>query len=425
MFKKSMLFINIFFSLGAHANSSRDLLNSPPTFKNQLHKSIDGVETYTYIKCSYRKNMDSTFDATSSWQWGILKDSKNDYAKIKGRWHSSYMLTNIFFTEASYKEINEICTNTLKNKKISYTDLIPYASDYTLSFYYNFWHEGKNVPTVTIGDSVLDRMIIFGDSLSDAINVYNGSYGTVPNSKSWYLGHFTNGLVWHEYLSKKHLFIPSYSWATGNAESGNGNIFLGFNQQVKSFQSYISKSKDYNIEKSLFLILFGGNDIISGNKKTDDMIQNYTLALNHLIGMGAKKIAVLNLPNLAIVPVTKSMTQKERSIIENKTKDFNQKLGQLITTLKPKYPNVKFISLDLYSAFNEIVSQSHKYGFKNNSDACLHLKRSSLSYISGASPTQDCKNNDANYIFWDNMHPTSKAHEAISSLLSRDLLRSL
>ncbi|OVZ74359.1 SGNH/GDSL hydrolase family protein [Yersinia intermedia] len=415
------LFLYVF-CISAYAvkeTSSISETNIPP--ERSMQHSARNSETYTYIKCVYRKNKDKKFDATSSWEWGRAGNTANNYATVNGHWYSSAILANMFYTKASHQEIKNVCINTLNKKDINYSDLIPYASDYTLSYYYSFWNEGSNIPSIEVGKAKLDRMVVFGDSLSDTINVYNGSYGTVPNSNTWFLGHFSNGLVWHEYLSKKHIKVPGYTWATGNAESGSNLIFSGFSQQLDSFESYMKKSNGYDIGQTLFLAMFGGNDFITGNKLPDDIVNNYKTALVRLKNLGAKQVAIFTLPDFSTIPAVKNWSQSERDKLKNKSIEFNTKLSSLINSLKSTYPDVKWIMPDLNAAFDKIIKNPASFNYVNAKDTCLNLRDSSLDYIAGASPKDECKNSNGAFIFWDNMHTTTKMHEDISDILGNEI----
>ncbi|EKN5999180.1 SGNH/GDSL hydrolase family protein [Yersinia enterocolitica] len=417
------LFLYVF-CISAYAvkeTSSISETSIPP--EKSIQKNTWNSETYTYIKCVYRKN--KNFDATSSWEWARADNTANNYAIVNGHWYSGAILSNMFYTKSSYQEIKETCINTLNNKGVNYSDLMPYASDYTLSYYYSFWNEGSNIPSIEVGKTRLDRMVVFGDSLSDTINVYNGSYGTVPNSNTWFLGHFSNGLVWHEYLSKKHIKVPSYTWATGNAESGSNLIFSGFSQQLDSFEYYMKKSNGYDIGQTLFLALFGGNDFITGGKSPDDIINNYKSSLVRLKNLGAKQVAIFTLPDFSTIPSVENWSHAKKDRLKNKSIEFNVKLSSLIYFLKSTYPEVKWIMLNLNAAFDTIIKNSVSFNYVNAKDTCLNLKDTSIDYIAGASPRDLCKNSNGAFIFWDNMHPTTKMHEDISDILADEIKFSL
>jgi thermolabile hemolysin len=385
--------------------------------------SVQPKSTYTYIKCAYRKNPTAFYDVSSSWQWGLSEN--NQYAIVNGRWYSNAVLANMFYTQASFSEIKDICIRTLSDAGIKYADVYPYASDYTLSYYYTFWSEGKHLPSVRIGATELERMVVFGDSLSDTINVYNGSYGTVPNSKSWYLGHFTNGLTWHEYLTRYHMDIPSYSWATGNAQSGNDIIFSGLNQQIDSFELYARYSSHYDPGKTLFFILFGGNDFITGNKKPDEVLKSFRTGIPRLIANGAKQIVLFTLPDFSLIPAVLKWSDADKETLKQKVQDYNSQLKKYVDELKKEHAVVKFITADLYSYFNSLISNPERYGYINTRDACLNVSGSGFDYIVGRSPTASCISSNAAFLFWDNMHPTAKTHINISQMIYDEIKKNL
>ncbi|WP_052250270.1 SGNH/GDSL hydrolase family protein [Enterobacter sp. Bisph1] len=377
---------------------------------------------YTYIKCAYRKYIDRPYDVSSSWMWGH-KDNK--YAIVHGKWYSDALLANMFFTQASAQDLYNVCYDTLTKSGVTFSDIYPYAADFSLSYYYTFWSQGDDLPVVKVGSTELDRMVIFGDSLSDTINVYNGSYGTVPNRTSWYFGHFSNGLIWHEYLVRKHITIPDYTWATGNAESGKGIIFYGLHQQMDSFEAYARYSKGYAIDKTLFFIFFGGNDLINDRKKPEEIIGNYSTEIPRLIADGAKQIVLFTLPDFSKVPAVQSRSEYEKKLLQQNVYTFNNMLTALVTSLKKDHPEVKFITADLFTYFEKLINNPVEYGYANNKDTCLKMSGSKIDYFTGRKPTADCVKTKAAYMFWDNMHPTTMTHQYISEMLYPDLERAL
>lgn len=239
----------------------------PPAYESSANQRAlrANEETSTYIKCVYNIDNQDQSNPASSWAWA--RDGSN-YLKLRGYWYSATPLANMFYSESSYASLVNICRSSLKASHINAETVIPYASDYTLSWYYRIWHQGQAQPAILFGNNKIDRMVIFGDSLSDTINVYNGSYGTVPNHASWFVGHFSNGKVWHEYLAGS-LNLPGYVWATVNAESGEKTLFNGFDKQLDSFSAYLGKTENDDIAQTLFTVLFGGNDFIAvENRRT-------------------------------------------------------------------------------------------------------------------------------------------------------------
>jgi thermolabile hemolysin len=411
-------------SSGAFAASDSIVATSaPPQYEapSKQARALFAGDTTTYVKCVYKVGGQDDSNPTSSWLWAKVG---SNYAKLKGYWYNSMPLANMFYTEAPYAEVMNLCTSTLAAAGVSSTIVIPYASDYTLSYYYVIWNQGANQPVVNVGGRGLDRMVVFGDSLSDTINVYNGSYGTVPNSKSWLLGHFSNGKLWHEYLSTA-LNLPSYVWATGNAESGEKPFFNGFGKQMDSFRDYHAHAKGYDIGKTLFTVLFGGNDFVTGGKSADEVIAQYTTQLNRLAQLGAKQVAVFRLPDFSVIPNVAKWTDADKAKLKENSVQFNDKVEKLIAKLNAEYPQTTFYTLKLDEAFKQVLENSGQYGFVNKTDTCLDVSQSGYSYAVGGAAKAACKTSNAAFVFWDNMHPTTKTHGLLAELLKAEVVRGL
>lgn len=397
--------------------------STPPQHQapSRQDRALFAGDTTTYIKCVYKVDGQDDSNPSSSWLWAKVG---SNYAKLKGYWYNSMPLANMFYTEVPYAEVMDLCNSTLKAVGANSTLVIPYASDYTLSYYYVIWNQGANQPVINVGGRELDRMVVFGDSLSDTVNVYNGSYGTVPNSTSWLLGHFSNGKLWHEYLSTV-LNLPSYVWATGNAESGEKPFFNGFSKQVDSFRDYHARTKGYDISKTLFTVLFGGNDFITGGKSADEVIEQYTVSLNYLAQLGAKQVAIFRLPDFSVIPSVSTWTEADKDKLRENSVQFNDQAEKLIAKLNAAHPQTTFYTLRLDDAFKQVLENSDQYGFVNKTDTCLDISQGGYNYAIGARAKTACKSSNAAFVFWDNMHPTTKTHGLLADLLKDDVVRGL
>lgn len=385
----------------------------------RIQKRSASSDTFTYVKCAYKTSNDDS-DPSTSWEWAT---KNGDYVKLKGYWYSSGILSNMFYTDVTSKEIKGLCKSTLQDKGINSSIVMPYASDYTLSYYYMIWNQGQQ-PSVKLGNNEIDRMVIFGDSLSDTVNVYNGSYGTVPNHKSWFLGHFSNGKVWHEYLSED-LNIPSYAWATGNAESGEKNLFNGLGKQVDSFKEYYVYSKGYDIKKTLFMVLFGGNDLITGGKTANNILDEYANKLTYLASLGARQVAVFRLPDFSVIPNVSGWKDDDKRKLKENVIAFNDGVEKLILKLKKENPSTNFYTLPLDGVFDNLINNASQNGFVNSKETCLNIGGSGINYITGVNVKKECKDSNAAFVFWDNMHPTTKTYRLISERIKGDVVNGL
>lgn len=371
--------------------------------------SNENENTYTYIKCVYKKTISSDTEPEFSWVWGLDPKNENKYSIVYGNWFSNNIINNLFFTSATNSEIKDVCLSTLKQKKIKTDIVIPYASNHYLSYYYSFWNDSGNNPRNDKKNINLDRIVVFGDSLSDTINIYNAFYGAMPNHNSWFLGRFSNGKVWHEYLSDL-VSLPSYAWAVGNSESGEKKFFPGLKKQLQSFIKYSSYAANYKISNTIFAVLFGGNDLISGDKNPLDIIINYKEELPKLAELGAKYIIVINLPDLTITPEVNDWTLDKKNKLKEDISLVNKEINSMISDLRLKYQNTKWIVFDLHSNFDNLLINKTK-------SSCLNINHSRFSYFKKQEVNINCKLDYANYVFWDNIHPITDIHNKIAGFI--------
>ncbi|MEH2266388.1 SGNH/GDSL hydrolase family protein [Nostoc sp.] len=260
-----------------------------------------------------------------------------------------------------------------------------------------------------------DRLYVFGDSLSDTGNVYNATGGIFPQSPPYFNGRFSDGPIWVDYLGdqlglKPTLLttIPSMpptqgiNFAFGGASSGLDNAIVpnqnlpGVLKQVLGFAGTLQANNQTADPNALYTLWGGANDFFFLNP-TDSAtpINNISLALNTLAGIGAKNILVFNLPDLGKLPAAK-INGRDPSTLSKSTNEFNLGLANTVSALS-KNPNLNIISIDTYSLFN----QGSTLGFTNVTDSCL-------------SNPNICNPGNNKFLIWDDFHPTTAAQKIIA-----------
>lgn len=257
-------------------------------------------------------------------------------------------------------------------------------------------------------------VVAFGDSLSDNRNFYQTTLGFLPPSPPYAAGRFSNGPVWVEYLAQD-LQVPLINYAFGGATSGNINAaeddipaalqpfvppLPGLQQEINSFVS-LTPMADPN---ALYTVWAGANDYL-GADVTDPFIPvaNIRQAVQTLAGAGAKTILIPNLPDLGQLPATRLSAASQP--LSQLTIAHNTLLANALTLLKPTLaPDVNLLLLDVNTLVNQAISNPSSLGFTNATDSCLSL-----------SPFSLCSNPDQ-YVFWDDIHPTTAAHRQVAGL---------
>jgi thermolabile hemolysin len=375
--------------------------------------SVQAQQTYTYVRCWFRPQS-SHDDPSTDWEWA--RNSNGSYFKLTGYWYSAVSFKNMFYTNESQSTIAQRCQQTL-GANHSQADITYFAADNRWSYNHTIWSNTSSVtPTV-------DKMVSFGDSISDTGNIYNASQWLFPNDNAWFLGHFSNGLVWTEYLAKQQQ-LPLYNWAIGGAAGSTQYVLLsGVLDQVKSYIQYMNYANNYDPAKTLFTLEFGLNDFLNYGRSASAVTADFKQALETLEANGAQHILVLNLPDATIAPQFKYSEPGEAAIVKAKIDTFNAFASQQVATMQSRGINIQLFDTETLLA--DMVSNPASFGLRNTTDSCLDINRSSSSdYLHSHSLRNDCATYGSDtYVFWDVTHPTTKTHKVIADAVNTTLMQ--
>jgi phospholipase/lecithinase/hemolysin len=282
-------------------------------------------------------------------------------------------------------------------------------------------------------------IVIFGDSLSDTGNVAHltqDKYGVrIPGPVADYTdGRFTDGDdtlpiaqkyfgVWIEQLAatlpSKPIITNSLdggtNYAYGFALTGNGTALLtltptlsvSVNNMGQQITDYLATSPVIS-NRTLFVVWGGANDILNATS-LDDVIKasiEETKDIQRLVNAGATQFIVPNLPPLGLVPrlngsPTTSIPVTTASIV------YNEFLKASLTLLQDFSfgKRLRIRQLDVFSLFNQIIASPSSY---------------SLANVTASSQGAYTVDPDT-YLFWDDLHPTTKGHEILAQTAARML----
>ncbi|MBU6346262.1 autotransporter domain-containing protein [Cylindrospermopsis raciborskii] len=251
-------------------------------------------------------------------------------------------------------------------------------------------------------------LTVFGDSLSDNGNAFKATNGFFPPNNLYpSQGRFSNGQVWVEYFNDDPRFTNNISnFAFGGAQTGTENAenlkfspgFLPF--PLPGLQTEIDQvlAKTPRLDSNrLYVIWAGGNDYLNAPPNPIISVTNLTTAINKLTSAGANNLLIVNLPDLGNIPLF--FNDPLKSNATQLTLTHNQALKTALQALKNQNNNLNIIPLDFYSLVKEVSTDPNKYGLKNITEPCLQ--------------NPACTNPDE-FLFWDPIHPTAKAHQLIS-----------
>ncbi|MEY2490343.1 MAG: hypothetical protein QOC70_2285 [Verrucomicrobiota bacterium] len=284
------------------------------------------------------------------------------------------------------------------------------------------------------------RVVVIGDSLSDTGNVRNrtnaqsGGFVDYPSHTfNFSNGRFTNDTgcspsntvyagVWHEQLAQTFLSLPpaTYSlgggvnYAFGGATTNNGthvetavstpfgDINITVDDMGKQMDDYLAAHMvDPN---ALYLVWGGGNDL-----RNDDSAANVTATAaratalaSRLAHAGARYIMVPNVPPLGDIPryLSNPATVRSKNVASaNYRQELNADLDALLISLASQGLTPTIYRPDIWTNTIRLFSNGPRYGFTNTSGSA-----------------QGNNVNADQYLFWDDVHPTTAGHYRLARL---------
>ncbi len=265
------------------------------------------------------------------------------------------------------------------------------------------------------------NVVVFGDSLSDSGNIFSITQGTYPPQP--YQGRFSDGPVWVEYLVKSLGISGDFSnYAFAGANTGTTNPAEldapGLLTQIPAYANLLTASAAFPTavpqpKDTLFIIWIGANDFLDLGTSDDPVsavstaINNIKTGMTQLINLGADKFMSVNLPDLGLTPrINKDATASAGGT--RLASLFNNSLEMMLEGLESAYPSIKIARFDVFSLLQEVTSDPGSWGFTNVTDAKFDKSTNTVA--------------QGNYLFWDDIHPTTITHKIIAKQAAEVLL---
>ncbi|HEY1072939.1 autotransporter domain-containing protein [Brevundimonas sp.] len=265
------------------------------------------------------------------------------------------------------------------------------------------------------GAQSYNRLVVFGDSLSDNGNLYLATSGSTPTSPPYYQGRFSSGPVFTERLgfNAANFMGPvtgSINYAFGGARTDSQASPLGMRVQLAQYQSRGGKFGSGD----LVSILGGANNIFQGlpaagaSSNPTGSIAPVSLAaaadINFIVGgvaqAGAGTILVTNLPKLSLTPQFRSTPAAP--LADYAVTTFNGALLTGLNATAAARPGTNIIMMDLFKIGDVIAGNPSAFGVSNVTQPCFN-------------GVTVCANpND--YFYFDGVHPTAAGHAVIARL---------
>lgn len=273
--------------------------------------------------------------------------------------------------------------------------------------------------------ATLDKIVVFGDSLSDNGNLYAYMKHQFPVSPPYYKGRMTNGPVWAELLVESYFpgnaasHFLDYAFAGAAVVEGDDEPLFTLRSELESYFLSHDNKADTN---TLYVVWIGANNYLALPEDKDQAAREVVAGIKHslqeLADKGAKHVLVLNLPDLGRTPA--AVDFGATTDLTTLSDQHNQYLLETIEAMKQSAPGVQWLHFDVRNALDDLLTNPEVNGFTNITDTCyessmgepsLHTGLNVASTIKLTSKKSACDG----YLFFDLVHPSTLAHQILAN----------
>ena len=279
----------------------------------------------------------------------------------------------------------------------------------------------------------LNKIVVFGDSLSDNGNLYEYMGHNMPMSPPYYKGRFTNGPVWIEHLTKhyypEHPEAHLLDYAFGGAAVDNGDEDDidddeegDMSSLDRGLDSYLLAHNDKADALSLYVIWIGSNNYIALPDELDVEVAYVRLglrrAVERLVEKGARHIMLVGLPDLGKTPMAAEFEAEDN--LTYLSDQHNAILEADVQKLRETHAEVEWFFLNVNKMYLDAINHPALYNFVNVTSACnesldyMPSEQSSLEMASLTKPRALSAVSCDQYLFFDQLHPSGRGHEYVA-----------
>lgn len=241
--------------------------------------------------------------------------------------------------------------------------------------------------------SVFDQIVVFGDSLSDSGNA----------------GRFSNGPVWVEYLAR------GIGLTLQPAREGGSNFAVGGARlDPRSGSTSLRAQADAYLQgrrspgRILYIVYGGGNDLLAvvsqpqAAATVDAAVASMRDIVADLVRRGATDILVPNLPRIGMTPAVRAHGSPVVEAADQLAERFNAGLDGALSTYAG-HSGVRLYRLDVRGLAERVRADPAASGFVDITHPCGQ------------------RGNCDGYLFWDEVHPTTRAHQRLAEAAAQAL----
>ena len=289
------------------------------------------------------------------------------------------------------------------------------------------------------------QLVVFGDSLSDTGNVFAFNGGVFPPSSPpgvlYDQGRLSNGPVWVEYLAgaigaaaPTPSLLGGTNFAWGGAQTKVSfepydstldpdpfpiSTTVAIRDQVGSFLGGVAQAGVVpDADETLYVIWGGANDFSLGGERSANLsVKNIESDVMSLVdAVGARHILVANMPSLTDTPAVGGgfpsafASSSQTANLDYVVRNFNKKLSHELDKVEQQNPGVQIYQFDVFGLYQDVLRDPAAYGF--NPLTQVPALNEAVLYGTEVGPL--FLNDPATTLFWDGVHPTTRAHQVLA-----------
>ncbi|MGI9341504.1 MAG: SGNH/GDSL hydrolase family protein [Gammaproteobacteria bacterium] len=256
--------------------------------------------------------------------------------------------------------------------------------------------------------NAFSNLYVFGDSLSDTGNVFiNNGIPIAPYDN----GRFSNGPVWVETLASG-LGLSAAPVSGGGTNFAFGGAPTGLPVPPQASPSLVDQVNGLYLPavggvadpNGLYVVFGGGNDIRAG--VVSGTAGNIGSIIDTLYAAGARNFLVPNLPDIGLTPEAIGFGPAAQMQATAASQFVNAGIASEIADARATLAGITIFDVDTFGFLNAVIANPASVGISNVDTACYD------GTLGVGGPGSVCGNPDE-YVFWDGIHPTAKAHQLL------------
>ncbi len=242
-------------------------------------------------------------------------------------------------------------------------------------------------------------LFVFGD----------GATSTTNNSfAGYYEKRFCNGRVWVELLAQwQNVNFPTNNnWSLFGHSShdltNNVNTFVAPGDASNALVAIWVADADIvnNLNNNSFGPPYDNSKLAIWTNSLNATASNHAIAIQTLYNKGIRTLVMPNAVDLTKVPVYTDLSAANKSFVRQRTIEFNTQFTAVISNAMTAHPGLKIVQPDIFSLLDTISANPTNFGLiAAPLTAADNALDQGFTALNGSG---------ANFMFWDDLHPTAK-----------------